>query len=209
MNAGFSSLKELKAALLAEVLRGGVEYDDALITIGLGVALQFDKFCNRQFTRVEDATVEFTAAREGFTLPRYPVEEVTFIELQTTYEAGWAAQSLSLISNVTLKSGVVRFGGTLGSDSDLVRLTYTGGYWWNTNEDGVDAAPAGAAALPADLKLAWIEQCKKIWEVYDPLGTGLGKGGSNVALVGLSLAGLELLPTVKQTLAPHVRYQLT
>lgn len=209
MNAGFATLTYLKSALLAEALRTGPEYDAALTAIGQGVAEQFEKFCNRQFYRTEDATVEFTAAREAFTLPRYPVEEVTFIEIQSTYAAGWAAQSLSLISNVTLKSGVVRFGGTLGSDDDLVRLTYTGGYWWNTNEEATDTMPAGATALPAGLLLSWIEQCKKVWEVYDPLGTGLGKGGSNVAILGLSLAGLELLPTVKQTLAPHVRYQLT
>jgi hypothetical protein len=204
MNAGFSSLKELKAALLAEVLRDGVEYDDALTTIGLGVVVQFEKFCNRAFIRTVADTAKFSAARETYTLPRYPVEEVTAIAIQSDYATGWVAESLGLIANVNLMSGVVRFGGVLGTDLDQVRLTYTGGYFWNTNEDSTDALPTGATALPADLKLAWIEQCKKIWEVYDPLGTGLGKTATESLLTNL-----ELLPTVKQTLTPHVRYQLT
>jgi hypothetical protein len=191
MNAGFSSLKELKAALLAEVLRDGVEYDDALTTIGLGVVVQFEKFCNRAFIRTVADTAKFSAARET-------------IAIQSDYATGWVAESLGLIANVNLMSGVVRFGGVLGTDLDQVRLTYTGGYFWNTNEDSTDALPTGATALPADLKLAWIEQCKKIWEVYDPLGTGLGKTATESLLTNL-----ELLPTVKQTLTPHVRYQLT
>lgn len=211
MNSGFSPLSTLKAHLLAEAQRQFTDYDAALTAIGTGVAAAFEKFCNRKFQRTEDDTVTFTAAREVFILPRYPVEEVSAIALQVQYSDGFVAQSISQILNVHLASGVVRFGGTLGSDLDLVQLTYTGGYWWSTTEeaDGTEALPDGATALPADLFEAWLLQCKKVWQVNDPLQTGIATGGANVQLVGLSLAGLELLPLVKQMITPHIRYQLT
>lgn len=205
MNAGFSTLTELKAVLLAEVLREGTDYDPILTSIGLGVAIQFQRQCNRQFQRVEDDTVFFTAGRESFCLPRYPVEEITEIAFQSTYGAGFTAQDLALIANLTPGSGLVRFGCPLSSDLDLVRITYTGGYWWSTTEEGGETLPTNATALPADLLLAWHQQCAAAWDKRDKLGVGAGSDPDKKQ----TLTTLALLPSVVDTLRHHVRYQMT
>lgn len=207
MNAGFSSLSYLKSQLLAEAQRQYEDYDDTLTALGQGVAAAFEKFCNRKFYRTEDDTVTFSGAREVFVLPRYPVENVTAIELQSTYAGGWVAQDVSQVLQVNLVSGLVRFGGTLGSDLDLYRLTYTGGYWWSTTEsaDGTETAPAGAASLPADILEAWLQQCHVVWDKRDKLGLGIGADPD----VKQKLGTAELTTAVKERLTPHIRYQLT
>lgn len=209
MNAGLSNLKTLKDHLLAEVLREGTDYDATLLAIGTGVANQFEKFCNRKWVWTEGDLVAFTAARTHFVVPRFPVHEVTKIEIMAAYDMGWNEQTMDLVKNVHAESGIVRFGSTLGDEDEQVRLTYSGGYWWNINEDAIDSMPDGATALPADLLLAWFLQCRKVWEVSDVLGGGIAKGGSNVALVGLSLAGLDIVPQVKEILRGHIRFQMT
>jgi hypothetical protein len=205
MNAGFATLKYLKSQLLAEVLREDTSYDAMITAIGQGVAAQFESFCNRKFYRTEDDTAQFSADREVFVLPRFPVEEVSFIEFQSTYAAGWEAQSISLVQQVNVASGLVRFGGTLGGDMDLVRLTYTGGYWWNTNEDATDAMPATATALPGDLLAAWTLQCQAVWDRADKLGNSIGSNPDTKTKLG----ELELVPLVKQMLNGRIRYQMT
>jgi hypothetical protein len=208
MNAGLSSLTFLKSQLLAERLRDDESYDAALTAIGQGVAAAFDRHCNRHLARAVDDEVIFPADRLSLCLPRYPVAAVTSIEVAVDYATGFADSDLSFIASLDKASGLLNFTAALGGRLEQGRITYTGGYWFDTSEDASGTLPTDATALPADILLAWIEQCKKVWEVYDPQGTGIAKGGSNVALVGLSLAGLELLPTVKQTLAGHVRYAM-
>ena len=204
MNAGFSTLKVLKAHLLAEVLREDTSYDAAITAIGQGVALQFESFCNRKFERMEDAAV-FTADREGYVLPRYPVEAISAVAMQFTLAGGYEDQSLSLVQQLNYQSGLMHFGGTLGGSADLVRITYTGGYWWNQNEGAVDALPEDATALPADIQTAWLLQCEAVWDMRDKLGTGI----AGAPKAKQALGELELLPLVKQMLQGRIRYQLT
>ncbi len=104
------------------------------------------------------------------------------------------------------KSGLINFGSIQGSASTFIRATYTGGYWYDTAETENTSQPAGSTLVPYHVREAWFVQCKKVWDVIDPLGAGLIKGGSDAQLVGLSLAGLELVPQVKAMLTPEKRY---
>ena len=66
-----------------------------------------------------------------------------------------------------LESGILEFGYQLGSYKDRVKVTYTGGYWL---DDG-GSMPAGAKALPHDLKRAFIMQCQHEAEMTGLLRT--------------------------------------
>lgn len=205
MNAGFSSLTALKTAILPEALRQDTSYDAILTALGLGVVAQFEAQCNRSFLRTSGDTCIFTADRESYVLPRYPVESVTKIEMQATVTDGWVEQSITLVQQFNPASGLVRFGGTLGSDLDLVRLTYTGGFWWDTTEEGGASLPAVATALPADLLSAWHLQVGEIWNKRDRLGLGIAADPDTKT----KLATLDLVPYVVETLRQHIRYQIT
>jgi hypothetical protein len=205
MNAGFSTLKLLKAHLLAEVLREDTSYDAAITAIGQGIAAQFESFCNRKFMRVVDDEAVFSADREVYVLPRYPVEAITSAKMQFTLAGGYEDQSLSLVQQLNYASGLLHFGGTLGGPADLVKITYTGGYFWNQNEAGVDALPEDATALPADIQTAWLQHCEAVWDMRDKLGTGI----AGAPKAKQALGELELLPLVKQMLQGRIRYQLT
>ena len=204
MNAGLTNLKTLKTHLLAEKLREDTSYDDALTALGLGVAAAFERYCNRKFARVEDDTDIFSAQRTIWVLPRYPLESVDEIAFKFAGQTDWTDQSSTLLLNVNNASGMVHFGGLLGGPDDYVRLTYTGGYWWNTNEDTEDTIPTGATALPDDLKLAWLLQCKKTWESYDANGTRIAREAAKNAAPSM-LVDLELIPAVTAMLAQHRR----
>lgn len=201
-----SSLTFLKSQLLAEALRETTDYDAQLQSLGAGVAGQFEKHCNRKFPRTVDDTFICPADRDFVYLPRTPIEEIASVELKTSDEGDWAEQS-GFIINSDFDSGYVRFA-NLGLDYARLRFTFTGGFWFDTSEDGSGTIPESALALPADLKLAWLLQCKKVWEVTDPLGTKIVPSKDAVQLVGLSLAGLELIPQVKQILEGYKRYAL-
>ena len=101
-------------------------------------------------------------------------------------------------------------GSDAGAYWQQLRFTYTGGYFVDTESDDWSSPPgAGQTALPDDLRTAWILQCKKIWEVQDPLGLKLVPSKENVQLVGLSLAGLDFVPMVKTILGDYVKFNLT
>jgi len=70
------------------------------------------------------------------------------------------------------------------------------------------AQPAGSTARPDDLFLAWLLQCERIWSVRDKLGLSLA-GGAQPTFVTMTLAALELVPEVKETLRGYTRHNLT
>lgn len=211
MNLGLGNLIELKRFLLATDLVSRSTWDARIEALGKGVAKLIDKHCNRKFERAAGAVDDFTADRRSWTLERYPVEVLTSIEQKTSESEGFV--SMGAVSGVVIGAdggcGIVQFGGVLGPYTSRVRITYTGGYWFDDTEDATGVMPGAATLLPEDVKLAWFLQCQKAWQVMDPLGAGIAKGGSDANLVGLSLAGLEIIPQVKQLLAGHVRYQIT
>lgn len=211
MDLGLGNLIELKRRLLAATMLTQTTYDSAITAIGRGVAGAFDKHCNRQFARLAGAVDQFSADRMSYTLARFPLETLTTIEQRDDVAGGWVAQTVNdVVVNRDDAAGLLHFGTTLGSHLSQVRVTYTGGYWYDTAETEDTTQPLGSTKLPYDVKEAWYLQCEAVWAVRDKIGSGLVKtGGGDAALLGLSLPGLDLIPLVKQILAGHTRYQIT
>jgi len=211
MNAGFGSLTVLKAQLLAEVLRADTAYDAALLAIGQGVVAKFENAADRKFARVVGYAEALPADRVNFLLERFPLESISTIELKLDEATGWVAQTITdFVRTIDLKNGLVILPDTAdaGPYWGQVRFTYTGGYWFDETEEGTDSLPSGATALPADLTLAWILQCRAVWSAIDKLGVEIIKTGS-AAAVAASVAGIDLVPAVKDTLGDYARYSLT
>jgi len=192
MNVGFSNLDTLRKHLLADSLKGIVQFDGIITTVGLMVAAQFENFCNRKFARAVNDTVVLKADYAVYQLSRYPVESVSMVEIKMRDADGWVAQDMSLVESTSPNSGLVYLddsedGGPYWAQ---VRFTFTGGYWWETLEpedpDGgyPSAMPAGATALPDDLRGAWLLQCRDIWSKIDKLGTGIVDEPGKQSLIG-------------------------
>lgn len=207
MNAGLGTLTDLKRELLAAALLPGKTYDAKLLSIGLGVARSFDQSCNRRLTWAEGDTVEFPADHDCYVAMRYPLTAVSKLELRDFATNDWRDIS-ELIFNWDPAGGLVRFGGMLGSDYFRARLTFSGGYWFDDSDDGSGTAPAGAALLPDDLRLAWLLACRAVWEPLDKTGAKITAVGSGAAFVTGTLSELKYPPAVMATLGNYRRYQM-
>ncbi len=163
MDAGFSNLAWLKRRLLLAADAAGSGYDEAVAALGLGVAAYFEVECGRNFARAEGDTYQCDP-RNGFAvLPRYPLEDVTKLELRSGAAGDWMEQTAAAL-NFNRETGVATFYDIAFTRGDVARLTYTGGYWWDTSEDSTGTMPSGAEALPHALLLAWTNACKFIWD---------------------------------------------
>lgn len=208
------TLAELKAHLLTESLRAATDYDEKIAALGKGIAELFEKRTGRKFLRVVDDTVDFSADRAHFVVPRYPIEEVTRVEKRSSLAEGYVDQGTvsDFIENLSEQAGLVQFPGTIGTFSERVRLTYTGGYWipdTPADEEEAEEQPEGSATRPHDLYFAWLLQCEYVWKVTDKLGISIaGGGGGGAELLGLSIAGVQLLPQVLNTLTDYTRRNL-
>lgn len=207
------NLTQLKIFLLNESLRSDTQWDAALELLGKGVARRMQTFCNRVFERTADDEFEVSADRLHVALPRYPVEAAPTIELRDDLTTGYVAQTYNdLVVDHNLAAGLIRFAAEPGPSTSRLRFTYTGGLWVpdddaQTPEDDSDL-PAGATLVPEDLRLAWSLQCQRTWSVRDNMGIDVS-GERSVQFVSSTLAGLELVPEVKEMLRPFVRYALT
>lgn len=204
MNAGLSNLATLKGHLLAERLRAGVTFDEQILALGLGVAAAIERFCDRRLGRVVGDTWETPCGyRTSFVLIRYPLEEITAIDLRTARGDSWESQDIdSLVAQELKESGLVTFHGPIGWASSNVRFTFTGGYWWDTTEDGSGSQPAGSTVLPADLQYAWLLHCQDVWNRRDNLGTSLTAKPADRPRVG----DVEFGSSVRALLRPHQRH---
>lgn len=195
MDLGLGNLNDLKTHILPAGLLSSTESDSRLAMLGSGVAIAFEEFCNRWFGRLENAQQVFTASRSFVILRRYPLETVGTVELRENYAAGWIDQG-EVIANVQETSGLVEFSGNLGSQTGSIRITYTGGFWYDTTEDASGEMPEGATPIPADLKAAWIMQVRAFFEEMGGLVPNPDK-----AMPRLD----ELLPAVRSILQPYRR----
>jgi hypothetical protein len=209
MNAGLGNLDSLKKHLLSSRMTAEKRFDQVIQDIGLGVAAEFEKACNRKFARLVDDTYIVSADRVHVYLPRYPFESITSVEFKSDEVTGWMIQPAPYIVTKNLESGLVFLGAAVGPYWAHMRFTYIGGFWFENLEPDDAAypsqAPAGATVLPDDLRLAWLLQCRNVWDSADKLGAGL----IDKPKVQSALAELELSPRVKQTLTHHVRYAMT
>ncbi len=153
LNAGFTTLETLKSRLLPEAARIDTTYDSALSQLGLAIARRFEAHCARKFDRLVDAVDEFSAWTMAVVLRRYPVEEITTIQLRG-YTG--ALENCEADYSKDESCGLIDFHIPPGTRQDRLVITYTGGYWLDA-EDGV-AMPAGATPLPEDLLELWIAE---------------------------------------------------
>lgn len=206
MNAGLANLATLKAFLLPAALRSGTDDDATITAIGLGVAGLIEQACGRTLLRAAGVVDIFGADRAQFLLSRFPVEAVTEFALKSTEAAGFVVQTLATYPlAIDLANGIVTLGGDAGAYYEQLRVTYTGGYWWEVKEptdNGYPTTqPAGSTALPAELRLAWLLQCQHVWASIDKLGTAIAdQPGASSAL-----DSLQLSPVVKQMLQDYER----
>lgn len=214
MNAGLTNLDRLKKHLLvAGTLAGETKWDQVITDIGQGVAALFDAGINRDLVYQEDCEILFTGDRSHYVLPRYPLVSVKSIQMRYYDAQPWADISgQPMRSNG--KSGILYFGGELGSEALQVKIVWTGGYWFEQREpegdDGYPSViPAGATLLPSDLTAAFLLQCRAVWQAIDKSGADILTTGSSSQFVTGSLSGMDLLPMVKQVLNEYVRYQLS
>lgn len=163
MNAGFSNLTFLKRRLLLASDAAGTAYDEAVAALGLSVAGYFEAECDRKFARVVGDTYECEASKRYAVVPRYPIEGVTKLELRSSTTDGWFDLTAVPV-NFNKAAGVVTFTLLPAAPDEVVRITYTGGFWWDTSEDSSGTKPTGAEALPLGLVLAWVQACKFLWD---------------------------------------------
>jgi len=209
MNLGLGNLIELKRYLLVTPgLVAGTDFDAAITAIGKGVAKLFDKSCVRSFERVVGAVDQCSADRRIWIVRKYPLESIASVEQRDSMAGGWQALTVNdVILNRDDGIGLLKFGAMQGTHLSQLRITYTGGYWFDTSEDGSGVVPVGATQLPDDVKEAWFLQCAEVWAKKDKLGKSITK--DDTTFVSQLLMSLDLVPLVEQTLNGHMRYQLT
>ena len=208
MNAGLSNLATLKSWLLAAGMQDSTDYDAQIAAIGQGVAGAFECFCDRQFARVENDTFDCLANRDHVILPRYPVEAVPTVEIREADAEAFVEVTGASIVNMGARAGIVYFDTEPGTYRDRLRITYTGGYYFEQLEpDDVGyptAQPTDSIAVPDALLLAWRLQCEHIWKLKDKLGTALAEKEEAPG----TLAALQLIPQVEQILNSFRRLAL-
>lgn len=205
MAAGLGTLKELKARLLPATQQAVTTWDVMLSQIGAGVAAQFDQFTNRTLTRTADLETICRADRLNIALPCYPLESVASVEMKDDETSGYLSIGLSSIWTWEQNSGLLRFAGRPGPETSWLRITSTGGYWYNTNEGTPDTQPANSFLLPYDLKEAWFEMCETIWAATDRLGLSASSKKPEEKSAAKSV---RMSDFVKQTLSSYTRFSM-
>jgi hypothetical protein len=210
MNIGLGNLTELKGQLLAASLRTDSNYDAVIMGIGLGVANLFDQYCNRTFCRTAGAVDTFSADRRHWYLRCFPVETISAVAKKDDETDGFVASapppdSSSLIQQTQLDQGYIMFISLQGYFFSRIQVTYTGGFWFDTTENGTGVMPGTATALPGAVKSAWYLQCQHVWKRWDKLGAQIAQNPEAQA----ALQGVELIPLVKEMLQPFKRMQMT
>ncbi len=210
MIVGLANLVYLKSQLLAAVLRDGTDYDAPLTTIGKGVATQLENACQRKFARLEGAVEILPADYCQFLLERYPLESISKIELKLTEADGFVEKVINdYVRTIDLKVGIVNLpdGQDAGPWYARLRFTYTGGFWIDDTDDISGTVPEGQTELPADLRLAWVLQCREVWNKTDKSGVGIIEGMAEKVKIP-SLSEIKLIPQVEQILTDYIRPNL-
>jgi hypothetical protein len=217
MNCGLGNLDTLKRHLVpAGTMAGDTRFDQVIQDIGVGVAALFDAHCNRQFAYGDGLTQIFRGSRAHWYVRAFPVAVWTKVELRFFMADNWTNISGQPLS-VNEETGLLSFGYTLGVDPIMVRATWSGGYWFEQLEPDAQGFPSAAPAnvqnctalepakfaLPADVKLAWLLQCREVWNKIDKLGTGLVGKPDEETMTG----ALKLTEGTKEFLRGYVRYQ--
>ena len=209
MNCGLTNLDRLKKHLLANSLAGETKWDQVITDLGLAVAALFDATINRDLAYQVNSEITFTGDRGHYVLPRYPIVSIASIQMRYFDAEPWMdITGQPIRSNAA--TGIVYFGGVLGTEALQVKMVWTGGYWFETlepdDEGYPSAAPAGVAVLPNDLTGAFLFQCRAVWQLIDKTGADILTSGKESQT---SLQTMVLIPMVRQMLNEYTRYQLS
>lgn len=201
----YTSLTTLKEFVLPESIQDKDDWDSMLLAIGAGTADLFDTRCNRKLRREVDAIAEFGGEHSCFVLPRYPIETIASVHTRSTPSDAWREEP-SAIQTQSDQSGLISFCGRIAHVCERIQVTYTAGYFVDIT--GETALPDGATPMPADLMLAWYQQCAHVFEQRDKLGSNFtgadrGLGGALVSLIQIGLTD-----PVEQVLQGHKRFQI-
>ena len=145
LDAGFGTLAQLKGRVFPSIMESydsEGEWDDDLRQIGLGVAGEFNRHCNRIFERGVDAVYDGEGGGRSIVLDRYPVESVTSVTLTSG-----GGDSVVEVDQLAKPSGIVYTVGSLGSYRDRVTVIYTGGYWLGSTRTLSQVVVADVPAL--------------------------------------------------------------
>lgn len=204
MNAGLSSLTSLKAQILAASLRARTDWDTQLFALGLGVAGAIEGSLGRRLARLPGDTHTVPGNQDVISLPRYPLEAVSAVAYRERVTDDWSDATSSLFT-WNAASGLVYLEGQLTTATGQIRVTYTGGYWWDDTENNSGSLPAGATALPAALLTAWHTQVEAMWRAKDKLGLKIKEEAETGSPAQNTI---ELLPSVLTAIAPFRRLAL-
>jgi hypothetical protein len=204
MNAGLGSLANLKASVLPDGLRESTEYDNALLALGRGAADMMQVHCNRLFDRVEDDVFDCPAHTSALCVPRFPLEDIASLTMRPAGGTVWE-DIMDQVTNRFDSAGVIELGAIMGTHQDVLRVTYTGGWWWDTTEDGTAVKPEGATELPYAVQHLWHMQCQAVIEHTNLLTTQSAKSSEESDSIR-ALRQLDMLPIVKSGLASYIRY---
>lgn len=204
MNAGLSSLRKLKQAVLPDSMRESAMWDDTLVSLGLGVAEVIERHLDRRLAWLVTDIMESDAQRTVISLPRYPVASITAVEMQSTPTGAWE-DIIGSVARFPKVTGLVLFRSPPGDESSTLRVTWSGGYWWDTNEDGGGEQPEGSTLLPPALFTAWAMQVQAHCTALDLFGAQAGKEVLGAASNLLTNAE-ALTPAVVTMLKPFRRF---
>jgi hypothetical protein len=204
MDLDLGNSEVLRKFLLPEAMWTGDNYAVPIAAIGLGVAKSFDQYCNRKFKRSTAHIDQFTGDRDHWYLGATPVESITSFQTKSDETVGWETQT-GAWTNLQTDSGRLWFGGSQWNEEYLVRVNYTGGYWYDATDTQTDTIPANATALPKDIELAWKIQCQHLWNMRDKIGVALSSGPGEAS----KLNDYDLIPDVRRILNAYVRYQIS
>lgn len=207
-NLGLGNLADLKTHCLQAAAGADTQWDDVFAGLGKGAAKAMQNFCNRDFERSTAVVDEFTADRAYWITRRHPIESVVSIHQRDSMAEGWIALTVNdVIVNRGDDRGLLEFGTVLGTHESRIKVTYAGGYWFDTAEDYSTALPSGATRVPDDLKLAWLTQVNAWFLKRDKLNLIAAAGANPEAgAMVAALAGRALEPEVALMLQPFRRY---
>lgn len=198
----YRHLDVLKARLLPADMAESADYDLELEALGLGVAALFDRITGRELRRNTAASFECPADEPSVVLKSYPLESVTSV---TVVYGSTSTDVTDSVLGIQKASGIVLFGGAIGSATERLEIVSSGGYWCDQG-DG-DDLPNGATALPDDLLNAWFLQCRA---QADAEGFFRQRGAANNSDKdkrdpALRMETLDILPSVRRVLQLYVR----
>jgi hypothetical protein len=192
----------LKQWLLPETWQAETQRDGSIDAIGLGVAQAMEGFCNRKFGWVEDEQTLHPANEAVLHLARFPIDAKPTVEFRGYGSDTWE-DAADAIAQWRADIGQILFDTALGTTSDLVRITATGGYWTDTTEDESGVQPDDSTLAPSALVSAWQIQCRHLWTSLKLFGD---TGETAVPQHAHLLGGFDLLPVVKVILNPLRRF---